>query len=221
MSAGGDQCTAAVMGACRILVCADPNTGTPPPLPTAGNITITGARIPAGMPVVVMPGADGFYMSATRASRLWNAGDMLRMQAAGAATGVPTFDRMVTATGLVTVTRPTIDPATAVRINRASDLTVAWTPASSTLINVELSSLESTTVADTTTTVTCRFPGAAGMATVPSAVLMRIPTGGLGKISVGTVGVTSVSAGNYDVDLVAIQMGISAMGPATGDAQFN
>lgn len=220
-SGGGGNCTMTTMGECQVTECtvmpSDAGTGSDAGMVTpvnAGAITITGGAIPMGSPITLMPGANGLYMPFTGMTRLWMGAGMLHVTAAGMSGGVPMFDQMLATPGDVTITAPMVTPPTPLAINRSMPFDARWTGGTSGRVNVNLTASMSSGGTTHATTVVCRYMAAAGMGSVPSAALMRLPTG-MGVFSIGASSDAMVAAGNYDVTISATQSGLA------GQATFN
>ena len=124
----------------------------------AGSITFTNTS----EPVTLNPASDGIYPAHTSSRPLFDAGVELAIHASG--DEVPALDATVVAPAMPTIMSP--DLTAPVTIDRAADLTVAWSPVSADAISVEISQ-----GIDSLTGVSCRLPAAPGTGVVPATAL--------------------------------------------------
>jgi hypothetical protein len=197
---GDTTCATALVDGCQVDTCAASSAAM---RPNAGAITFSGGMIAAGMPMTIAPQADGTYTVATGA-RVWTGGEMLRFQAAGAAGGVGVFDRMIAAPTSIAITAPSF--STSMRIPRSTGFEVRWTGGGTGSVLFTFQNLPGSGPPMPTAVVTCAFPAAGGMATVPSTALMRLAAGA-GVVSAQAATISMMAVGDYDVTVAATEPG--------------
>lgn len=214
----GEDCVRTMVAGCRLDTCtaAERDDGRPV-APNAGAIELT-VDAAASAALVLTPDADGRYAPAAGPSRLWNAGDPVRLRAAGN-DAAPGFDVTLTAPGTIDVSAPGFAYGQPTVIDRAADLEVAWTnppEAAGAEVLVFLTSVS----AQGHTDAICRLPAGPGRGAVPAAVLARLPAGG-GAITVAGINAIDPGVQGWDLTLSVAALGRTAAGPAAGPAQFD
>lgn len=198
-------CTTRTVGSCEVTQCAaaDSDAGAAPQDAgttntnrSAGVITVSGG----GQMVQLMPGADNSYASNSTMSDVFPAGTALTVSAAGDATGVPAFTASLTMPSAITLTMPTLAPATAASIPRTSPLAIAWTGGTTGKVRVLLTSSNSSGVI-------CTFDAAGGTGTVPVDALSALPMGE-GNILVAASDVREQSAGGFNLSISTSRVNI-------------
>lgn len=177
--------------------------------PSAGEIGLSGARIPSGTKLV--PGADGKYGALTEPSvDAWSGGETIAITAKGG--DVPAFSGSVTAPSpTMALTTPVFAPPAKLDVDRSRAFPLAWSGGGAGFVNVTVSSSRNT---NGTATAVCRFEGAKGSAEIPAAVMSELPVGD-GVIGASVASTTIVQAGEYAVTLLASSGIRSASGQVT------
>ena len=214
---GRSDCTTSQLGACTTSVCpSGVSTGGGAggmPQPDAGSISVAGGS----RAVSLSPKADGTYAQTDSTYALWNGGETLTVSGAGGL--VPMFSATVTAPALnAQLTAPTAPtPGAALNIARGTDLTLRWTGAGNTTLDLTLGNNPG---AGSYSSVTCSFPASAGSATVPAAALATVPAGP-GLFVLFITNTTPFAAGGYDIKLKASASPLGSSGlPASYQATF-
>jgi hypothetical protein len=216
-------CTTETIGACIVRSCPapTPDAGAPAYV-SAGDITITSGVITAAMPAVMRQSDAGTYSYSVppgSTTGMFAGGDMVRIQAAGAAGGVPPFDQTITAPSAPQFTAPMATAVDGLTVNRATDLTVTWMAFAAGRVVVTLTTPQ-ITGGQPATTVECTYPGSAATGVVPSALLMRIPAG-QGRYSFSSRNESVVTVGDWSLSITAQYSNGDLMGVPFGTAHFN
>jgi hypothetical protein len=178
---------------CRHTVCS--STSTPPPLLSAGDITIAGL---ASGPVVLVPGTGNDYGLEVPGASWWSGGEKVHVSAPGALGQAPTFAIELVAPA------PSLDP-TPPSVDGSGTISTSWVPpaVSDMLVLTELHAELRPDVG----AVWCLTQAAAHTATMPSSVasvVLGATTKGDGptlRVSGVTWSVASTPPGNVIVKL--------------------
>jgi hypothetical protein len=175
-------CTSQPQGGCEIQVCVD-NTQ---PFASAGTITVTGAAVP----VLLAPKPDNTYGQLTMPQPLFDGGEHLTVSSTGG--DIPAFSATVVPAGHVSITSP--DPNAYLLVPKADGLTVTWTGSGSGDLEIILAS-----GVETTTSLRCLFPIAAGTGTIPASALAGLPAGTQGIFLMAAIGRTEHVVGDWSI----------------------
>jgi hypothetical protein len=195
----GWTCTQDEHGECVTYDCsgATSDGGTPSyAQASAGTI-----RIKAGANTVNMtPQPDNTYTPVTGQTRLWDGGETLEVKADGA--DVPSFSGVLTGVEPALVQTPSFPTSGApMTIARNQNLVLSWTGGSYGKVFVILARSESSGGTTHSVSATCTFDASAGSGTVPSTVLMAIPAGQSGSVSVNGGDKATLTAGDWSITL--------------------
>jgi hypothetical protein len=205
-------CTENQVASCNVITCPPGGTAS---YVSAGNVTISGGQLAA--PVVLMPNGSNQYTPVSGQMKIYNAGDMFHVTAAGAANGVPAFDQMVAAPSEMTVTSPTFTTGQPVTVNRSANLSLIWTNPANPVGQVSVLLVGPSGGAMNTVIVECLLNLPDGMNSIPSSTLGMIPAGS-GAISIRTDSVMNVTAGGFNVG-VSVTEGAKTPSGALAAAQ--
>jgi hypothetical protein len=140
--------------------------------------------------LTINPGAPTMlYAEASASSPPWGTGDSLQFVAAGGS--VPAFDVPLTAPGPVVVTRPVITAGSALTIDHAAGLVLAW-QATSDGVTIELVQSDSAGDLASTLRVLCEFQGGPGAAIVPPSIVALFSTDATLSNTINVGGSTSI-----------------------------
>jgi hypothetical protein len=168
---------------------------------SAGDVTIAGTLADGGIKLTY---ASGHYNAFSGSSKLWNAGDILTLSAAGST--VPAFSgKTVTAPGNITLTSPSCASFNCGTISRSADLSVTWT--GNGPVNAQLF----TASAAESVSISCTFPTSPG--TVTANAMGKLLPAHTGSLTVSPSSSTTFSAGDYQVSFTA--NGAGAVGTFT------
>lgn len=182
------SCTQHAFGACTVFVCPTSGTGTPT-YHSAGTVSITGLD----QQVTLTPQADNMYtVYSVQDQTLIDGGEAVTVSGAGAE--VPAFSISFTAPSRATITSPA-KPATntSLAINRAQDLSVAWSGGGVGKVYVYVAGPQGTG-----TSVNCGFDASAGSGKVPTAALAMLPAG-MGSFSSSSIESKSIDKSDWRI----------------------
>lgn len=198
------RCPPVVLGDCTFYQCTYRDPQDPLPAPSAGTISVTGAGSYS-----LVPRGDGTYEGVFQQQSLWTGGETLSVSATGA--GIAAFQGTVRAPREVTATGSVPPPAADTwNIPRGTDLMVTWTGATEETVKIIVGSVETQDPVE----VECLFPGAAGSGTVPSSLMLLLPTG-TGTFTMFSQHVTRLTAGDWSVKLRAFSKAVVQNGEPT------
>jgi hypothetical protein len=172
-------CVNTKVGSCLVSTC-PADGGTPAPMLSAGDITISGTR---GPPITLTPIAGG-YTSYSGMSRLWDGGESISVQATGG-TDVGPFGGVTTAYGSIDVASPQCPMLDCGTFNRQVDLAISWADPGIPALATFVSSSDTRQVI-----AQCWFATSPG--SVPAAVL-----GMLGAADAGYTDILTVNSINF------------------------
>ncbi len=210
----GSGCQRQVSGQCMLYSCSSSSVS----LPTAGNITLSGAT--QAIPPLT-PRLDGSYNPyADTSNAVFAPGQALSVDGAGMPSpGVPVFHGAVTPPGgTFVLTNPDgSNPNIVFNLNRHQDFQVVWTAlAPGSRVHVELNQ-------DTDTSrglfLECDYDGASGQGVIPAALSgsFQVTNGQLhvGGLFVGPSASSEVKTGGWDIAVIAISNGRAAFANIT------
>jgi hypothetical protein len=177
-------CTSTAIGDCNLVNCPPPATGdlgfsTAVTHHSAGLIQVSGG-------VSVAPNADGSYTTRQSTQPLWNGSETISV--AGTGGEVPAFSASLVAPPAAMVSAPNVNP-TDLAVDRSKDLAFSWSGAGEATFFVELNAH-----GGNRPYIQCNFAGATGHATLPAALLGKLPAGD-GDFSGAFVSLIKVAAG--------------------------
>ncbi len=182
------SCTQHAFGACTVFVCPTSGTGTST-YHSAGTVSIAGLN----QQVTLTPQADNMYtVYSVQDQTLIDGGETVTVSGAGAE--VPDFSLSFTAPSRATITSPA-QPAmnTSLAINRAQDLSVAWSGGGVGKVYVYVAGAQGTG-----TSVNCGFDASAGSGKVPTAALAMLPAG-MGSFSSSSIESKSIDQSDWRI----------------------
>jgi hypothetical protein len=188
MSPGAaSSCTSIAHGACTLYEC--DTTATTSDV-DAG--TITAQSTEAAFAHAIVP-LEGQYETYSETTSAFLGEEAISISATGGV--VPAFEASITYPLLLLLTAPTLAEGSSVAsVPRGQDLTLTWDRGTTGVILQVQSSA-------TTPSLICDSPSDAGAMVLPSAALSSLPSGA--ELSLYTVGNVPVTAGDYDLNVVA------------------
>jgi hypothetical protein len=180
-------CTSTTYGACALYACDATATSSDV---DAG--TITAQSTEAAFAHAIVP-LDGQYETYSDTTSAFLGEEAISISATGGV--VPAFDANMTYPLLLLLTAPTLAEGSSVAsVPRGQDLTLTWDRGTTGVVFQAQSSA-------TTPSLICDSDSEVGSMVLPSAALSSLPIGAV--LNLYTIGNVPVSAGDYDINVVA------------------
>lgn len=172
----------------------------------AGDITVA-----ADLDVTMTPDDNGSYPYKTGQVKLFGSEQEIAVDAKGA--DIPAFSTTLKAPTFVTLTEPAWPaPGQPLAVNRANALAFKWDAGTSGDVMVSLSTVSSTKLAS----VSCTWKASAGQGSIGAAALGKLTTDGQGSIAVNASSTSTVTAGDWKVNVSALSPAKAGSSLASG-----
>jgi hypothetical protein len=170
---------------------------------SAGTIEITGAA----MPITLTPTAGNAYNAVSGAVQLFQGGETITFDAAGA--DVPAFLVTVPAPPPLSVVQPPAAPVTT--LSGSVEFVPTWTPVADGEVTILMMVEPSPTLL---AVVSCNFPASAGSGTVPAGIMSALGPSAGGTLDITLQHEVLVPAGEWTVHAVVQQIAVRSDGEA-------
>jgi hypothetical protein len=178
-------CTEERVGECFVYTC--PTNPVPPTYRSAGQVTVTGAAVPA----TLMPQADNTYdVVSSSTQTMFDGGETLTATGGGAE--VPAFTVSVVAPSRTTLIAPP-KPSGSITIDRGQGFQASWTGGGAGLVFLYFGGPAGSGVS-----MSCGYPASGGTANVPASALAMVPAG-MGSFSASGVSNNTTDVGDWRI----------------------
>lgn len=216
MGGGGAKCNTTKDGDCTAMECdiTPVDAGSSGAVGDAGVAKLQHAgdiTVASELDVTMSPDDKGSYPYKTGQVKLFGSEQEIAVDAKGA--DIPAFATTLKAPTFITLTEPAWPAAgQQLTVDRANALAFKWDAGTSGDVMVSLSTVSSTKLAS----ISCTWKASAGQGSIGTAALGKLTTDGQGSIAVNASSTSTVTAGDWKVNVSALSPAKAGSSLASG-----